>query len=211
MRIRKRVVVFASATILTLGGGLALVAAAAAPAFASGQSEVCDVYNAGGGNYEPFYCINAWNGGPYEAAYQWSSATNNYWYAQGVDRCGNGDYTTANCPISGINAGYFVYQLRYGNASNTCMGTVTAGGEHNAQGIFTGCNETGYPGTGGGDGTIEIAIPGSCPSGTNVALNAYWYGQDGNNIATLSWGDSNGSEVYMNNEGTAVCLGQYNY
>lgn len=200
-------------SVLTLVAGTALVATSATPAFASGETEVCTVYNAGGGNYPPFYCINAWNGGPDEKSYQWSSAPNNYWYAQGVDRCNNGDYTTANCPISGIGAGRFIYQLVYGN-NGKCMGTQTAAGAGFAQGVFTGCNETGYPGVGGGIGTIQIAIGGhGCPSATNAALNGYWTGQNGgvSDPTYISVPDGNGGEVFMDSQGSGLCLGQYTF
>jgi hypothetical protein len=105
--------------------------------------------------------------------------SNNNFTVQGVDRCNNGDYTTSGCPISGNPPGLFIYQIKYaggGTYNGDCVGDNSGLGD----GQMVRCNETGYPGTGGGTATIFVAYGGNgttlpfCDSGFNYGLNSHY-------------------------------------
>jgi hypothetical protein len=149
-----------------------------------------------GGEY-----LNDWNSGSYVKTYT-SPASNEDFVFVGVNRCNNGDYTTVNCPINGITSGLLIGQFEYTNG--TCVGDLD-NLTGNATAGLDGCNETGYPGTGGGYGTIFVLFPGGgCPSGSGTYLSAHW--ATNGSTTGLGWsGNSNGSQVY-NNQTPAVCL-----
>jgi hypothetical protein len=175
------------------------------------NTEICDALSGTGGN-TPYYCLNAWNGGPYVQAYQAGTATNNNFFVQGVDRCNNGDYTTSGCPATGAGAGHFIYQIVYGNNTSECVGTVVDGNRDHPTGsmVLTGCNETGYPGTGGGTGTIYVAVNAGCAGqASNEGVNSYWTNEDGGEAASVLINDTNGAFVYNNDVNEGDCLGQW--
>jgi hypothetical protein len=154
----------------------ALVAATslAAPAYAFSPQQQCDT----GG-----YCLNAW-GYPQpnqdEVRAYTSGVSNNDFQIEGVDRCDssnkNDDYTTANCPSTGVPAGLYIFQIEDQNTGG-CIGNDGTG----ASAWRTDqCNETGYPGTGGTGGTIFIQDPvQGCPDGTYNYVNSYWTSKGG--------------------------------
>lgn len=188
-------------TLALLAGGVGLASTAHAY---SNQPEFCSVDQ----NFNPYECLNAWNGGPYVASYQWSSADNNDWTFQGVyNRCQAGsDRTTTNCPFNGARAGLLMFQWVF-NVTGQCMGTVTAGGPHFAQGVLTGCN--GSNGYGGGIGTVQVAFNYTCPSGTSLDYNSYWSNSLGSPVGTII-NSSNGDAVWMDS-GTATCNGAFQF
>jgi len=213
MRIRKLTMGIITAIGLVLGVGLTIVpAASAAPArtpqvgaraAAQDPHEVCSV--SGGA---PFECLNNWNDAySFVAAYS-PGAANNSFVVEGVDRCGNGDYTTSGCPVSGVPAGLFVYQIAYGNNTGKCIAEGNGG-----EAVAGTCN--GSSGYGGSVGTVEIAYHGSCPSGTNTGINVYWTGQDGgwSHAAGIWWNSGIGHFVFLNESLSSglTCLGYYSY
>jgi hypothetical protein len=156
-------------------------------------SEICDE----GARYR---CINDWFDGTTVAKYN-SGVTNDAYELQPVDRCRSGSfYSTANCPISGIPAGYEILQIRDRRKSNACVGTP-AGTKNGAYASETGCNSTSYPGTGGGYGTIVVLAAGlGCQSGNFVLVDAFWtnaFGGNWSNLAEVQGYDQSGSQVYM--------------
>jgi hypothetical protein len=213
MRIRKLTTGIITTIGLVLGAGLITgPAASAAPArtyqaaaraAANDPHEVCSI--SGGA---PDECLNNWNNA-YSAVKSYApNAANNSFVVEGVDRCGNGDYTTSGCPVAGVPAGLFVYQIAYGNNTSKCI--AAAGG--NA--VAGTCN--GSSGYGGSTGSLEIAYHDSCPSGTNAAINVYWTGQFGgwSHAVGIGWVQGNGNQVFLDaalNGGGIPCLGYYSY
>jgi hypothetical protein len=162
-RIRGKAVRVIAAVTLTLGGGITLVTTAS-PAYAEAGTEVCDVLG---------HCLNAWDGGPDVNVYN-ANAANDDFVVEGVDRCNNGDYSTANCPIEGVPAGQFVYQIAYAGPGE--IGTCVMGNSStNGTAELGDCNLTQYPGNGGAEGTIFVAVSYSvCKSGYNASVSRYY-------------------------------------
>jgi hypothetical protein len=171
----------------------------------SDPHEICNVFSNGGLDQ----CLNNWNGADgYVKTYS-SGVANDAFIVQGVDRCGNGDHTTYGCPISGVPSGLFIYQIEFGDGSGYCIGTDASG---NA--LSTTCNNPNN-GYGGGNGTLEVAYnDGTCPSGTNAAINVYWTNKNGgwSAIRGISWPtNSDGTQVILNGAQIIYCLGYYSY
>jgi hypothetical protein len=171
----------------------------------------CSVYS----DDTPAFCLNNWSGsGDIDSGNP--GAPNGNFYYQGVNRCNNGDYTTAGCPITGVPKGLFIYQYVDGN-NGKCVGTDTTEGSGGRYGtaIETGCNETGYPGTGGGTGTIQVSNGESngCPGSSVADLNSYWTNFNGG-VSDPSWIQINGvagdAVILKDNIGTdGECLQQF--
>ncbi len=204
MRIRTLIIGIITATLAFSGAGITATANAAPVRSGSDPHQVCSVY----ANGTLDECLNNWNDAyGYVESYA-PNAANNSFVVEGVDRCGNGDYTTSGCPVSGVPAGLFVYQIAYGNELSDCIANLGETYPYAADGICNGSN-----GYGGWPGTLEIADHGSCPSGTNVAINVYWTGKNGgwSHAAGIWWQQGNGNVVDLNNTGTIPCLGYYSY
>jgi hypothetical protein len=157
----------------------------------SGSFELCDQ----GG-----YCLNDWFNGTAVRAYK-PGVTNDDYELQGVDRCNHGDYSTPNCPISGIPSGYFIAQIRDPRKSNACFGSPN-GIDGQPFGTEMACNRTGYPGTGGGPGTIIVApsSDSNCHSGYAPLIDSLWTNYDGGwgNDAEVQAYDHPGDTLIMN-------------
>ncbi len=214
MRIRTLTIGIITAIGLVLGVVLiAGPAASAAPArtyqaaeraAAPDPHEVCSISSGA-----PFECLNNWNAMyTFVAAYN-PGAANDSFIVEGVNRCGNGDYTTSGCPVSGVPAGLFVYQIAYGNNTSKCIAAGSGG-----EAVAGTCNgSTGY---GGSTGTLEIAYHDSCPSGTNAGVNVYYTGGAGgwSHAEGLYWESGIGHFVFLNeslSSGVVPCLGYYSY
>lgn len=144
------------------------------------------------------FCLNNWNGADgYVKAYTFTGTINSDFHVQGMPRCGNGDLTTANCPVRGVPAGLFMYQITYGDGSGYCIATDTSTGYALAG---TCNNPNGY---GGSYGTIQIAYGGGCPQAFNLGINNYWTGRNGgwSNAVGISYADRDGAQVILNGYG----------
>jgi hypothetical protein len=152
-------------------------------------------------------CLNDWNNSGEVSTYT-AGVDNDAYLIQGIDRCGNGDYSTANCPITGMPAGYFIFQFK-DQRTGDCIGLAASGSPYPLE---TGCNSptTGY---GGGDGTVNILVyPSSCASGYYGAINSYWsnyYGGWGDAVGYY-WGANDHDPVYLN-DGTGVCFQEFTF
>jgi hypothetical protein len=152
-------------------------------------------------------CLNDWNNSGEVSTYT-KGVDNNAYLIQGIDRCGNGYDSTANCPIEGMPADYFIFQFK-DQRTGKCIGLAASGSPYPLE---TGCNNpsTGY---GGGDGTVNIlAYSSGCPSDYYLAINSYWsnyYGGWGD-IVGYNWGSSDHDPVYLN-DGTAVCFQEFTF
>jgi hypothetical protein len=201
-------VIAAAATMVLLATGAGVVSGATPalaspghPALASSGHQVCD-------EGLPLECLNAWNGGPSIRTYT-PTVSNNNFTIQGVNRCNNGDYTTSNCPISGNPSGLYIYQIKYaggGRYNGYCLGDNTGNLPSYAQ--MVGCNNTSYPGTGGGTATIFVAFPGDgnllpyCDSGFNWGINSHWTNLSGGwwpGLSGISYSDVNDVQVVLSN------------
>lgn len=188
-----------AATILILGIAGAAAAAGALPARASSGHEVCDAVTA-----PPVLCLNAWNQGPDIKTYYPNAANNNV-MVQGVDRCGNGDLTTANCPITGNPAGQFIYQVEYvgpGSFNGDCIGDNSGTGGAN----LVACNDV-NTGFGGGLGTLQVAIHDGCPAGSNLGVNVHYSNLNGGwpHFLGIDFNNVAGAQVILNGA-FVVCL-----
>jgi hypothetical protein len=214
MRIRTLTTGIITAIGLVLGVGLTAGPAAsaawagthqaAARAAAQDPHQICSI--SGGA---PDQCLNNWNDAYGDVLSYAPNAANNSFIVEGVDRCGNGDYTTSGCPVAGVPANLFVYQIAYGNNASKCIATNSV-----SVAVSGTCN--GSNGYGGSAGTLEIAYHDGCPSGTNTAINVYWTGQEGGwgHAAGIWFGSSNGSSVVLGEflgNGDLPCLGYYSY
>lgn len=175
-------------------------------ALTASVGQVCEATNT--------YCINDWGGGGAGTVtrvnLQDGQDVQNAFTPEGVDRCNNGDYTTANCPVSGVPAGLFMYQDVYTPYNGSeCIATFASGGDAGLAGLGT-CNETGYPGTGGSPGTIQISYHAGCANPANADINSYWTGQaggwNGGSLRGMYFNSSVGSLVSLDETGTATCL-----
>lgn len=176
----------------------------AAPA--TTYDELCDQGN-------QFQCINDWNDGSSVQKYAFNY-TNDAYGLQAVDRCQSGsNLSTANCPISGIPAGYGIYQIRDQRKSNKCVGTPggQVGGSLASE---TGCNSTSYPGTGGGLGTLVIIATGNgCYTNDDVLIDSYWTNNGGgwnSGVGEVQGDDTNGAYVTMDYY-PDWCWGSYSF
>ena len=206
---RIRTLVFGIITVTSVLSAVAMTATANAAPVSGGSDphQICSVYT----NGTIDECLNNWGHAyGYVESYAPNAANNNF-VVEGVDRCGNGDYTTSGCPVSGVPAGLFIYQIAYGDELSDCIANLGGNSPYAADGLCNGSN-----GYGGSDGTLEIAYYGSCPSGTNLAINVYWTGQSGGWSQTrgIWWQQGNGSVVSLDvgDGGTPLpCLGYYSY
>jgi hypothetical protein len=176
---------------------------APATAAAPDPHQICSI--SGGALDE---CLNNWNNAYGNVRSYAPNVANNSFVVEGVDRCGNGDYTTSGCPVAGVPAGLFVYQIAYGNNTSKC---IAANGVDAVAGTCNGSN-----GYGGSVGTVEIAYHNSCPSGTNAGINVYWTGQHGgwSDASGIWWAQGNGNLVFLDeplSAGIVPCLGYYSY
>ena len=172
---------------------------ASQPAAAISGHQVCDAVTG-----PPVLCLNAWNEGPGIKTYSPNVANNNV-VVQGMARCGNGDLSTVNCPITGNPTGQFIYQIEYvgpGSFNGDCIG------EQNESGNATlvACNNSN--GTGGGLGTLQEAAHFSCPSGFNSGVNVHFTNLNGgwSHFLGIDFNNSVGAQVILNGS-FAICLG----
>jgi len=203
MRIRTRIIGI-TATLVLSGAAMTATASAAPVRGGSDPHQVCSVYT----NGTLDECLNNWNHAyGYVESYAPGAANNNF-IVEGVDRCGNGDYTTSGCPVSGVPAGLFIYQIAYGDEQSDCIANLGGNSPYAADGLCNGSN-----GYGGSYGTLEIAYHGSCPAGTNIAINVYWTGKNGgwSHAVGIWWQQGNGDLVFLNWGGGIPCLGYYSY
>lgn len=180
----------AAATVLLLVTGVTVLAGAP-PALASSGHELCD-------EGVPIECMNAWGGGPSVRTYTPDVANDNF-IVQGVNRCNNGDDTTSNCPITGNPSGLFIYQIKY-SGSGTYSGDCVGDNDGLGYAELVKCNNTSYPGTGGGTATIFVQFHGDgmllpyCESGFNWAINSHYTGLNGgwvNGMSGVEWNSQN--------------------
>ena len=155
------------------------------------------------------YCLNAWNGGPYVRTY-YAGVANDAFETQGVDRCNNGDYSTAGCPGKGDPAGRYIFQIQDTN-TGACVGNSPSNGN---LGYLDKCNGTSYPGSGGANGTLFLQK--QAPNGSNCFIggytyyiNNYWTNQNGgwSGAVGLFWSpDADGSYAELSGA-SPTCLG----
>ncbi|HVH71522.1 MAG TPA: hypothetical protein VNB49_10480 [Candidatus Dormibacteraeota bacterium] len=190
----KRIII---AVLLSLGLGLGLMAANQNAAHANGVGQICDQTAGNGG-----YCLNAWFNGPDVKSYHENNQVfQNAFTPVGVDRCNNGYYTTANCPFAGVPAGLFIEQFWWTASTDKCVGSFNDG----TAGLGT-CNNQAYPGLGGTQGTIFVAIHATCGSGANAAINSYWTGKAGGAYRLLFYNDGDGNTITLDETSVGNCL-----
>lgn len=205
MRIRTLIIGIITAISFVLGIGITAPANAVPVHHGSDPDQICSV-NPNGTLDE---CLNNWNDAyGYVKSYA-PFVANNSFVVEGVDRCGNGDYTTSGCPVSGVPADLYVYQIAYGNNTNDCIATNSHG-----YAVAGACN--GSNGYGGSVGTLFISYHAGCSFAiTNVAINVYWTGRDGgwSNAAGIWWAQGNGNEValYFPLAASPLCLSDTYY
>ncbi|MBV9382471.1 MAG: hypothetical protein JO242_17620 [Streptosporangiaceae bacterium] len=190
-KLRIRILVIPAMALMAVLG--ALGPASAAPAHgiqaasaASPPTEICAATTA---------CFNAWSGGPWIKTYA-AGAGNDYFYVQQLTRMCNNGVSTSSCPLSGnLNIpGLFIYQIRYGNeyagGYDNCLADD---GAKDGQTAFGYCQDVN--GTGGSYGTIYLAYPAGCPSGSNVGISREWTDYYGAYYG-ISFQAGNGNPVY---------------
>jgi hypothetical protein len=144
-------------------------------------------------------CLNDWSDGSSVRLFT-NGILNDAYTLEPVDRCRPGsNQSTAGCPVAGIPAGYFIYQIIDERKANTCVGNDSSGGSFATE---TTCNGQSYPGTGGGGATIFVtAGSGSCPSGWGLVVSSYWTnhfgGWNAGKLVLGAQGGTNGSLVYL--------------
>lgn len=144
-------------------------------------------------------CINDWSNGSSARLYN-PGVLNNAYFLQSVNRCQSGsNLSTAGCPVSGIPAGYPIYQIKDERKANACLGNDSGGGSFATE---TGCNRTSYPGTGGGNGTLVVLLQdGVCSGAWNDIVNSYWTnhfgGWSAGAVFVGAQAGTNGSAVYL--------------
>lgn len=186
---KTRIAVIVASFSLAVGG---LLLTGLTPAYAQ-TNEVCDIQ----GN-----CFNAWDGGPAVDVYR-SGVANDNFTVEGVDRCNNGDYSTANCPIQGVPAGQYIYQVEYSGSGSYDGECVAAGSEGEA--TLSTCNDTAYPGNGGANGTILVARSETiCHDGFNAGIDRY-YTSNWSNPYGVYMEDFSGTPVELNSS-DLICL-----
>jgi hypothetical protein len=186
MRFRKLGLVLSLVAALAVPVGIGAVAS---PSQATTYDQFCGTNNE---------CLNDWSNGTSVRLYA-PNVTNDAYYPDAVDRCQSGsNLTTANCPISGIPAGYSIYQMKDERKANACIGNDSSGGSYATE---VGCNIESYPGNGGGYGTLVILITdGTCNGNYGDIVNAYWsnqFGGWGSRASIGGQGGSSGSLVYL--------------
>jgi hypothetical protein len=163
LTMRKRITRTVAGVILVLGTVFGLEIPATV-AHASGHAAICDSL---------FECLNAWNGGPYVNTYG-PSAYNDHFLIQPIaGRCKSGsDYTTPNCPFSGVPGNLLIIQIEYYNNPGNCLGDLNGDPGNARASAFDACNDP-NTGFGGSYGTVFYELP---PTGREpTGCFAGWY------------------------------------
>jgi len=168
----RRIIRSVAGVILALGMVFGL-GVPATVAHASSYSQVCDSF---------LKCLNAWNGGPYVNTYGVDTPNDNFLVEPIAGRCKAGsDYTTPNCPFSGVPGNLLIVQIAYQNNPGNCLGDLNGDSGDARAGAFDACNNvnTGY---GGSYGTVFYEAPptgrepASCPLGFYDFDSLHWPG-----------------------------------
>jgi len=103
--------------------------------------------------------------------YKYGATANNAYVLENVNRCSTANnLSTSTCPVGSGWSGFRIYQIRDLRKYNACVGLSGI----NDYAYEVGCNNTAYPGAGGGTGTLFMKIPGSCPSGYFTLANVHY-------------------------------------
>jgi len=165
LTMRRRIIGAIAGIILALGAvsGLGLPATVAQAT----SYQICDISLA---------CLNAWNGGPYVNTYGPNTRNDNFHIQPIAGRCRAGsDYTTANCPYSGVPGGLLIVQIQYLNNPGDCLGDFNGLSGSARASAFDACNNP-NTGSGGSYGTVffEYVPSAGCPPGHFQLYSFHW-------------------------------------
>lgn len=210
MRFRTRIAAISAAvalavTGLTLTASPAATAASTAPAThepGSGLVYIGKILPPGDPNQiciiTPYNsCMNAWSGGPLVKDYSCCTSNDAFVLLRDTTRCNNG-YSTANCPIAGIPAGFEIVVVQYqggGTYNNDYVG------DNNNDQFDAKAGLVGY----GGWGWDQILSYGVCTNNNWQLTNVHWTTNWSNRAGVYWVYTSNGNQAYLNDH-TLLCL-----
>jgi hypothetical protein len=180
--------------ILIIAAGTTLFAQSGAYASAAPYPEVCGDNGSG-------LCLNNWSGANGIVAMYYNGSANDNMQAELINPCnsaastGAPDQVTHTCPFT---VGYGLNNIFYGDQilqvedlnSGLCVGT-----DGDAGGTETACNDA--TGQGGGDGTIQVAVPAGAGNAGSELINRYWTNAAPQIVAYVQSGGSVGAQLNM--------------
>jgi hypothetical protein len=200
--------------VLAVAGSLTLFTGiSSAPLFASSSayagslSETCEI----GGQNNNGDCMNDWFGNTGRVYEYTAFKTNEDFEGEPVQRCGTGSagyMVTSTCPFTDHSKdmallGKPIYQIVHFDDGGTQEGCISDDSNWDGNAIINvNCNQTTYPGTGGGNGSLFVA------AGNSSLVDVGWTNRDGGPWVQLeSNGGSHQDQFYNSSNPTEWQLG----